>query len=371
MGDFWSEMLDEGNPKSEDGKVEGRAKAPRRKFRARLPAFPRLPRLRVPTFARRPRVRLPGLLRDPRGHLPEFLDDLPGVAARRWPVMLLAFAVGLASTFWILAGAQLVYRAQATVLVTQPALEGDRAPEALDESAVQGIGATLDVVLSDENLIGLIDRFDLYSESGDAQPEALVAHMLGSIEVESMPRLAQSRGGDTAMAYGFSFSSADPITASAVTNALAVRFQELSNPETGDPTATTPGGVDGGAPAAGEGTTPEPSDSASPGAAELARLKAQLSSAQAEIARLSDPDAGGSAAAQALAFQVSILDPAVPPTAPQRTRTVVAFSGLLASLLLAAGVAFLLELVDPALLSAAQLSRFSDVPTLGSLPRIA
>jgi hypothetical protein len=364
-------MLDEGRSKSEDGKGEGRAEAPRRKFRVRLPAFPRLPRLQLPTFARSPRVRLPGLLRDPRSHLPEFLGDLPGVAARRWPAMLLAFAVGLASTFWILAGAQLVYRAQATVLITRPALDDDGAPQAVDEGAIQSIGATLDAVFSDESLSGLIDRFDLYSESGDAQPDALVAHMRGSIDAESMPRLAQSRGGDTAMAYGFSFASGDPITASAVANALAVRFQELSNPEAGDPTATTPQGVDGGAPAAGEGTTPETSDSASPGAVELALLKAQLRSAQAEIARLNDPDAGSSSATQAPAFQVSILDPAMPPTSPQRTRTVVAFTGFLASLLLAAGVACLLELVDPALLSAAQLSRFSDAPILGSLPRIA
>lgn len=368
MGDFWSEMLDEGRSKSEDGNGEDRAEAPRRKFRVRLPAFPRLPRLKRPAFVRRPRVRLPGLLRDPRRHLPEFLDDLPGVAARRWPAMLLAFAVGLASTFWILAGAQLVYRAQATVLVTRTALDDDRAPQAVDESAIQSIDATLDAVLSDESLSGLIDRFDLYSESGDAQPAALVDHMLGGIEVESMPRLAQRRGGDSAMAYGFSFSSGDPIMASAVANALAVRFQELSNPESGDPAATK---TDGGAQAAGEGTTPGPSNSASPEAAELALLKAQLHSAQAEIARLNDPDAGGSSAKQALAFQVSILDPAMPPTAPQRTRTVVAFTGFLASLLLAAGVACLLELVDPALLSTAQLSRFSDAPILGSLPRIA
>ena len=228
----------------------------------------------------------------------------------------------------------------------------------MSEGAVQSIGEMLDSVFSDESLSGLIDRFDLYSESGDAQPSALVAHMLGSIDVEPMPSLAQRSGSEPAMAYVFTFTSGDPIQASAVANALVVRFQEVA-------------GLWNGAPQAGdEITAPGSSDSGS-GAAEVAQLKAKLASAQAELARLNDPGAEGSRAAGAPAFQVSMLDPATPPTGPLRTRTFVALVGLLASLLLAVGAACLLELVDPAVLSADQLARFSDAPILGSLPRIA
>jgi len=385
VSDFWSEMLEGGDSKSEgsksedsrpedskpdDGKARGREGAAERKFRIRLPAFggfprvrmpsiPRVPRPSLPSIPSVPRLRLPGFLSNPRSHFPDFLGDLPGVAARRWTAMLLAFAVGLACTVWILAGAQLLYRAQATALITGPAVEGGLAPQAMSEGAVQSIGEMLDSVFSDESLSGLIDRFDLYSESGDAQPAALVAHMLGSIDVEPMPSLAQRNGGEPAMAYGFTFTSGDPIQASAVANALVVRFQEVA-------------GERNGAPQAGdESTAPGSSDSEGPSAAELAQLKAKLASAQAELARLNDPGAEGSAPAGASAFQVSMLDPATPPSGPLRTRTFVALVGLLASLLLAVGVACLLELVDPAVLSADQLARFSDMPILGSLPRIA
>jgi hypothetical protein len=376
VGDFWSEMLDEEQARSESGSVREPSDAAERKPRFRLPrlSLPSLPRLRLPAAPRPPRLRLPRLRRPgftshPRSFLPPFLRDLPGVAARRWPAMLLAFAVGLASTFWILAGAQLVYRAQATVLITRPAPDEGPAALQIGADAIGRVHAMLEAVLSDESLSALIDRFDLYSESGDAQPAALVAYMRGNVDVRPMPRLAQRTGGEDAMAYGFSFASGDPHTAAAVANALAVRFQAVGSEGSGDAAAAQRAGGD--APAAADGAAPEPSNAGNPGADELALLKAKLQSAQQELARLSDRHSGTSAAPGAAVLEVSILAPAVPPTAPQRTRTVVALAGLLASLVMAAVAACLLELVDPALLSPAQLARCSDAPILGSLPRVA
>ena len=166
-----------------------------------------------------------------------------------------------------------------------------------------------------------------------------------------------------------SFASGDPSTAAAVANALAVRFQAVASEGSGEAAAAQHAGGD--APASAEGAVSEPSNAENPGADELAVLKAQLQSAQEELARLSDRHSGTSAATEAAVLEVSILAPATLPTVPQRTRTVVALAGLLASLVLAAVVACLLELVDPALLSPAQLARCSDAPILGSLPRVA
>jgi uncharacterized protein involved in exopolysaccharide biosynthesis len=69
--------------------------------------------------------------------------------------------------------------------------------------------------------------------------------------------------------------------------------------------------------------------------------------------------------------QVSLLDPATPPRAPQLSRWLILAGGLGASLALAIALAVLLELVDPVLLSARQLEEIASLPVLGSLPRIA
>jgi uncharacterized protein involved in exopolysaccharide biosynthesis len=69
--------------------------------------------------------------------------------------------------------------------------------------------------------------------------------------------------------------------------------------------------------------------------------------------------------------QVSLLDPAVPPRAPEVSRWLVAAGGLGASLALALALAVLLELVDPVLISNRQLEEIAELPVLGSLPRIA
>jgi uncharacterized protein involved in exopolysaccharide biosynthesis len=68
--------------------------------------------------------------------------------------------------------------------------------------------------------------------------------------------------------------------------------------------------------------------------------------------------------------QVSLLDPAAPPQTPEVSRWVVLLGGVVGSLGVALLIAFLLELVDPVLLSARQLEDIAELPVLGSLPRI-
>lgn len=68
--------------------------------------------------------------------------------------------------------------------------------------------------------------------------------------------------------------------------------------------------------------------------------------------------------------QVSILDHAEPPTQPKHGRPKLAVLGLMAAFALSGGVAVLLELVDPVVVSARQLEGIMELPLLGSLPRI-
>lgn len=67
---------------------------------------------------------------------------------------------------------------------------------------------------------------------------------------------------------------------------------------------------------------------------------------------------------------MSILDRAQPPSQPRHGRPQLAIVGLAATLALSVGVAVLLELVDPVVVSAQQLEGIVELPFLGSLPRI-
>lgn len=68
--------------------------------------------------------------------------------------------------------------------------------------------------------------------------------------------------------------------------------------------------------------------------------------------------------------QVSVLDPAQPPSSPVRPRWIVALAGLVFSGVLGVGVAALLELIDPVIVGARHVRKLSDVPVLGSLPYV-
>jgi uncharacterized protein involved in exopolysaccharide biosynthesis len=69
--------------------------------------------------------------------------------------------------------------------------------------------------------------------------------------------------------------------------------------------------------------------------------------------------------------QVSILDPAQPPSSPSLSRWHLLAGGVSATLVLAVGIAVLLELVDPVIVSTRQLEAIAERVALGSLPRIA
>jgi uncharacterized protein involved in exopolysaccharide biosynthesis len=68
--------------------------------------------------------------------------------------------------------------------------------------------------------------------------------------------------------------------------------------------------------------------------------------------------------------QVQILDPAMPSSTPKRSRRLLAFVGLIATLVLAIAMAITIEIFDPVIVAAEQLERIVGRPVLGSLPRL-
>ncbi len=68
--------------------------------------------------------------------------------------------------------------------------------------------------------------------------------------------------------------------------------------------------------------------------------------------------------------RVSVLDPAFPPSAPNNPPSRYLLLGMVLSLMAGAGVGVLLELVDPVVLTQAQLEAVQGLPVLGTLGRI-
>ncbi|HEU4431001.1 MAG TPA: hypothetical protein VFT98_19735, partial [Myxococcota bacterium] len=68
--------------------------------------------------------------------------------------------------------------------------------------------------------------------------------------------------------------------------------------------------------------------------------------------------------------RVEVIDRAVPPSEPERTRLTYLLAGIAASLAAAAGLAVLLELIDPVIVSASQIEEELALPVLGSVGRV-
>lgn len=69
--------------------------------------------------------------------------------------------------------------------------------------------------------------------------------------------------------------------------------------------------------------------------------------------------------------RVSVLDRALPPSAPEQTRFRFLLAGVIGSLGLATLLGLALEFSDPVLFSAEQIEESFDLPVLGSVPRIS
>ena len=69
--------------------------------------------------------------------------------------------------------------------------------------------------------------------------------------------------------------------------------------------------------------------------------------------------------------RVQVIDRALPPGEPEMRRTKYLLVGLLATLAGAARIAGLLELIDPVIVSQAQLEEDLGLPVIGGVPDIA
>jgi capsular polysaccharide biosynthesis protein len=68
-------------------------------------------------------------------------------------------------------------------------------------------------------------------------------------------------------------------------------------------------------------------------------------------------------------MKLSRLGPAVPPLDPELPRWLLALGSAIAVLGAAAGIAVLLELLDPVVLARSDVEKLTGMPALGELPR--
>jgi uncharacterized protein involved in exopolysaccharide biosynthesis len=159
--------------------------------------------------------------------IPAFVQDPLGVLERRWPWMAAALVFGLALTVVVLWVWKPSYIAQATILITSQQIPEEFVRSTVREDAIANVNTMAGRVLSQENLVRLLDQFELYGEAREKAPRSeLVDHMRARLELA--PTADSSRRFQASLIYGISFQAKDPVKAAGVANALAGLFVEAS-----------------------------------------------------------------------------------------------------------------------------------------------
>lgn len=149
---------------------------------------------------------------------------------RKWQAIIPAAVIFAASIVIALAWPR-TFRSQATILIEEPEISGDVLGSAGDYRPDQRVQVITQQVLSRQNLMKLIEKFNLYPESRDnAEPgdttelQLLAANMREKINVNfisaevSDPRMV--RPGQTTIAFTLSFDYENPQMAQTIVNEL-------------------------------------------------------------------------------------------------------------------------------------------------------
>lgn len=146
-----------------------------------------------------------------------------GVIRRRWIWMTLALLTGFAATAVLLSTWVPAYRSTATVLVSSQQI-----PEAFVRSTVSGLDSLSNVnalvgeVLSHRNLSDLIEKYDLYAESGQGVSRPEVAGMMRRhISITSQRNINQQRPNESSSIFAIAYEGESPTAAADVANSLA------------------------------------------------------------------------------------------------------------------------------------------------------
>src|SRR5208282_5588352 len=116
--------------------------------------------------------------------LPSIVQRWETLKRRRWPALYAALAVFMtaiiAAFFW-----PATYQSSGTILIEQQELPSDLVQSTITTYADQRIQVISQRVMTTDNLLRLIDRFNLYPQLRKSQPrEALLAKMRKDIHFE-------------------------------------------------------------------------------------------------------------------------------------------------------------------------------------------
>lgn len=170
-----------------------------------------------------------------------FLNYLPAILwQRRWliivPTVVLSLA-GLIAAFVM----PTVYRSSATLLVESqelpPSLVGSPVTALID----QRIAKIRQQVLSRGDLIGLIQRLDLYEEERQTEPlSAIVQKVRENTQVQAVSAdIGQQQGSTNTIAFQMSFDYEEPAKTQLVMQSFVERFLELDASELAEQADTT------------------------------------------------------------------------------------------------------------------------------------
>ena len=96
---------------------------------------------------------------DEKLEIPAFVQDPLGVLQRRWPWMTAAVVLGLALTFVALWFWKPSYLARATILITSQQIPEEFVRSTVREDSIANVNAMAGTVLSQENLVRILDEF--------------------------------------------------------------------------------------------------------------------------------------------------------------------------------------------------------------------
>ncbi|HBZ71863.1 MAG TPA: hypothetical protein DEP35_19910, partial [Deltaproteobacteria bacterium] len=161
--------------------------------------------------------------------LPTSLRDPVGIVRRRWPWMVVAFALGLGATAAVVRFVPPSYVAFAMVLITSKRIPESFVRSTVTEDSFEHVNAMIGEILSREKLAAVIEKHGLYPEYRKKLPMSDITTLLRTdIKVEMDPGATPTSQPETAHLLRISFKNTDPQVAADVANDLADLFTTAS-----------------------------------------------------------------------------------------------------------------------------------------------
>jgi uncharacterized protein involved in exopolysaccharide biosynthesis len=164
-----------------------------------------------------------------QGGVPDFLRDPRGTLRRRWKPMLAALLIGLLATVAFTLTREPRYAATAVLMVTSQQLRQDLVRTTVEDDALQRINGMAGKVLSRDQMLPLIDKYDPYPALTDVLTRDEIAdRMREDASVTNRASVGQPRREESAIVLEVRFESDRPDVAAGVANDIASGFVEES-----------------------------------------------------------------------------------------------------------------------------------------------